>query len=88
MNINDPISFTEDELLYLQNLLDAERAGWFNFYMETLSEERPGGAESAHEKYLISKALRNKFYHLGGRDTLAPNDGGYHEQRQDQGHDW
>ena len=87
MNIDSPLAFTEEELLYLQNLLNHEREAWFNWYIEA-TESGLSGAEDAHDKYLIAKSLRNKFYHLGGRDTLAPSSPQYHEQRKDQGHDW
>lgn len=79
--------FTRSELTYLQDLLDREREGWFNYYMETLDDEfTPGSREESHNKYITAKTLRDKVYHLGGRDTLAP---GAHEQRHwDQGHDY
>ena len=79
--------FTREELIYLQGLLDGEREGRFNYYMETLNDDYLAkNKEEAHRKYLLAKELRNKIYHLGGRDTLAP---GSHEQRHwDQGHDY
>ena len=79
--------FTRDELSYLQELMDSERAGWFNYYMETLEDSTLSEtSETAHAKYLMAKELRNKVYHLGGRDTLAL---GTHEQRHwDQKHDY
>ena len=81
--------FTHEELRFLQDLLDKERAGWFNFYMETLEDEfLKDSQESSHQKYLLAKQLRDKVYHLGNRDTLAP-DNAYHEQRWwDQKHDY
>ena len=77
--------FTREELRYLQALLDSERAGWFNWKMELIEAGRaPGEAE---EKYQLAKGLRNKVYHLDGRDTLALGD--VAEQRHwDQGHDY
>ena len=77
--------FTREELRYLQDLLDKEREGWFNFKMELLYEGR--SAESADGKYQLAKSLRNKVYHLGGRDTLALGEPA--EQRHwDQQHDY
>ena len=87
MNLEPPVAFTEEELLYLQTLMNHEREAWFNWYMESL-ESGLDGTEEAHQKYLLSKSLRDKFYHLGGRDTLAPSQPQYHEQRKDQGHGW
>lgn len=82
------VKFDQDELRYLQNLLDGEREGWFNYYMETLHDETLQSSE-AHANYLIAKRVRDKVYHLGGRDTLALSPRGeYHEQRWDQQHDW
>ena len=78
--------FTMDELKYLQALLDGERRGWFNWKMELMHDGR-NDAEAEH-KYQLAKSLRDKVYHLGGRDTLAL-DKGYHEQRHwDQQHDY
>ena len=77
--------FTRDELRFLQDLLDKEREGWFNYKMELLYEGR--SVESADGKYQLAKTLRNKVYHLGGRDTLALGEPA--EQRHwDQGHDY
>ena len=82
---NPEVQFDRDELRYLMNLLDGEREGWFNYYMEALEDPTMVSAE-AHANYQMAKRVRNKVYHLGGRDTLAPS--AWHEQRKDQGHDW
>lgn len=79
-------SFTKDELVYLQNLMDGERRSWFNYKMELLECGRD--AAEAEHRYEMAKSLRNKVYHLGGRDTLAPGEE-YAEQRWwDQRHDY
>ena len=81
-----PVSFSPEELLYLQDHLSALRAQWFNYYEECLEENRDKAAERAHKHYEMFKVLRDKVYHLNGRDTLAL---GYHEQRWwDQKHDY
>ena len=79
--------FTREELKFLQDLLDREREGWFNYYMEALEDDfLEDSRESSYQKYQLAKVLRNKMYHFGGRDTLAP---GSHQQRHwDQGHDY
>lgn len=87
MNRNDPAPtpiFTKEELRFLQDLLDDERSGWFNYKMDLIEQgEDPTGAD---HKYRLSKSCRDKVYHLGGRDTLALGEG-YHEQRHwDQQH--
>jgi len=77
--------FTHQELLCLQELLDQQRETWFNWYMEVI--DNPKRAPEAKTRYHMYKTLRDKVYHLGGRDTLAP--GAYHEQRWwDQKHDY
>lgn len=79
-------SFTRDELVYLQNLMDIERRAWFNHKMDLIEEG--SDATESEKKYQLAKKLRNKVYHLGGRDTLAPSDV-YAEQRWwDQKHDY
>ena len=81
-----PVTFTREELTYLQELMNAERAQWFNYYEALLEEGKTEKAEQAHKDYEMCKALRNKLYHMNGRDTLAP---GNHEQRWwDQQHDY
>ena len=89
MNRNDPAPtpiFTKEELRYLQDLLDLEKQGWFNFKMEQIDAGRD--CEESDRKYHLAKSLRDKVYHLGGRDTLALGHD-YHEQRHwDQGHNY
>jgi hypothetical protein len=71
---------------YLQDHLSALRAQWFNYYEACLEESRDKAAERALKHYEMFRSLRNKVYHLNGRDTLAL---GYHEQRWwDQQHDY
>ena len=82
-------TFTREELRFLQDLLDGERAGWFNYLMETLSDPALSAAEGeARTKYFLAKTLRNKVYHLGGRDTLAMGDATHEQRHWDQGHDY
>ena len=81
--------FTREELNFLQDLLDGERAGWFNYYMETLDDEfLTEGQENAHNRYQLAKTLRDKVYHLGGRDTLALNPDNNQQRHWDQRHDY
>ena len=80
------VDFSRQELTILQDLLNEERAHWFNIYEDLIEAGDPVGAEAAHERYFVIKSLRDKVYHLNGRDTLAP---GNHEQRWwDQQHDY
>jgi len=80
------VNFTKEELTYLQDLMSAERAQWFNYYESLLEEGQLDKAEEAHKDYEMCRTLRNKLYHMNGRDTLAP---GNHEQRWwDQQHDY
>ena len=66
--------------------MNHEREGWFNYYEDLVEHGHAKDAEEAHKKYELSKSIRNKVYHMNGRDTLAP---GNHEQRWwDQGHDY
>lgn len=87
MNRNDPAPipvFTKDELRFLQDLLDGEKSGWFNYKMDLIAQEKD--YKEADRKYHLSKACRDKVYHLGGRDTLALGED-YHLQRHwDQQH--
>lgn len=77
--------FTPEELCYLQDLLDGERRGWFNWKMELIESGRE--TSDADTKYHLAKAVRDKVYHLGGRDTLALGEPA--EQRHwDQQHDY
>jgi len=81
-----PVQFTPEEILYLQDHLSGQRTQWFNYYEACLEEGRDKAAERAHKHYEMFRSLRNKVYHLNGRDTLAL---GQHEQRWwDQQHDY
>ena len=81
-------AFTREELTYLQELMDGERAGWFNFYMETLEDGFLSESESsAWAKYKLAKSVRDKVYHLNGRDTLALQKGSQ-QRHWDQQHDY
>jgi len=73
-----PVDFTREELLYLQDLLNRERASWFNYYEALLEDGEQAKADKAHRHYEIIRSLRDKAYHLNGRDTLAE---GHHAQR-------
>ena len=78
------VEFTKEELTYLQDLLNDERAQWFNYYEECIEQGQISNADKAYEDYKMCRILRDKVYHMNGRDTLAP---GRHEQRWwDQGH--
>ena len=78
--------FTQEELKYLQQVLDDLRAITFNELMEAKHRSLPEG-RLAYD-YKMARILRDKVYHLGGRDTLAPGPD-YHEQRHwDQQHDY
>ena len=81
------VEFTREELTYLQELMNAEREGWFNYYEDLLENDRSAESiDEAHKKYELAKSIRDKVYHMNGRDTLAP---GNHEQRWwDQQHDY
>ena len=52
-------AFTREELTYLQDLLDGERAARFNFYMETLNESNT--SLPVRKKPGISISLPRKF---------------------------
>lgn len=78
--------FTHEELLFLQEVLDQLRAITFNELMEAKHRKLP--QDQLSHDYQMSRAVRDKVYHLGGRDTLAPGSD-YHEQRHwDQQHDY
>jgi len=80
------VSFTKDELRYLQDLMSKDRAAWFNYYEVLVEQGDVDKATEAHQEYMMCKTLRDKLYHMTGRDTLAP---GNHAQRWwDQGHDY
>ena len=84
----EPI-FTRDELRFLQDLLDNQREGWFNYMMETLSDPALSASEDdARAKYHLAKTLRDKVYHLGGRDTLALGPATHEQRHWDQQHDY
>jgi len=78
--------FSHEELAFLQDVLDDLRAVTFNDYMEAKHRDHP--YRKLYHEYQLTKSIRDKVYHLGGRDTLALGDG-YHEQRWwDQFHDY
>tara|TARA_B100000073_G_C23703383_1_gene561273 strand:+ start:727 stop:999 length:273 start_codon:yes stop_codon:yes gene_type:complete len=80
------VEFTREELTYLQEHMNSERAGWFNYYEDLVEYGRTEEAEKAHKQYELCRSIRDKVYHMNGRDTLAP---GNHEQRWwDQQHDY
>jgi len=80
------VEFTKEELTYLQDLLNEERSQWFNYYEACMEEGRLGDADKAYHDYKMCRVLRDKVYHMNGRDTLAP---GRHPQRWwDQTHDY
>jgi len=80
------VTLTPEELTYLQDHLNSQRSQWFNYYEDCLENGRLDGAERAHKHYEMMKSLRDRVYHMNGRDTLAP---GNHEQRWwDQQHDY
>jgi len=77
-------TFTREELTFLQELLNQERADIFNYYEDLKLQGQDDEAEIIHKQYEMTKVLRDKIYHMNGRDTLAP---GKHDQRWwDQGH--
>lgn len=81
-----PVDFTRDEITYLQDMLNGERASWFNYYESLVEDGEDLKAARAHKHYEMIKNLRAKVYHINGRDTLAQ---GRHEQRWwDQQHDY
>ena len=73
-----PVNFTRDELTYLQDMLNRERASWFNYYEALMEDGEELKAARAHKHYEMIKNLRTKVYQMNGRDTLAP---GRHAQR-------
>ena len=80
------VDFTREELTYLQDMLNRERASWFNYYEALVEDNEEFKASRAHQHYEMVKALRDKVYHMNGRDTLAE---GKHAQRWwDQQHDY
>ena len=78
--------FTKEELKFLQELLNQERTDVFNYYEDLVEEGQEEEAKIIHKQYEMIKVIRNKLYHLTGRDTLAS---GSHAQRWwDQQHDY
>lgn len=73
-----PVNFTREEITYLQDMLNNERASWFNYHESLLEEGEDLKARKAYKHYIMVRNLRDKVYHMNGRDTLAP---GNHEQR-------
>jgi len=73
------VDLSPEEIEYLQNLMNQERASWFDHLLD-IEEEGVGEEELEYAKarYQFTRVLRDKVYHLNGRDTLAP---GKHEQR-------
>lgn len=74
--------FTHEELTWIQECANHLRAIAFNQLMEAKHRDHP--TEELEREYQLSRSVRDKLYHLNGRDTLAP---GVHEQRWDQPHD-
>ena len=82
-NFPEP-TFTRDELTFLQELLNQERSDIFNYYEDLKLQGQDEEADIIHRQYELTKVLRDKIYHMTGRDTLAP---GNHDQRWwDQSH--
>ena len=76
--------FTRDELTWLQDVLNTIRADSFDELFEAKCNGLP--TEVREREYILAKSVRDKVYHLNGRDTLAP---GNHLQRfWDQRHDY
>lgn len=85
INLLQEHALSPEELIFLQETLNFERAVAWNNYFDRL--ELGMECEKEYREYQMVKRLRDWAYHLGGRDTLAPS-AEYHEQRRDQGHDW
>ena len=82
-----PVEFTREEITYLQELMNQERSSWFNYLLD-IEEELVSKSmiDYAKKRYQFVRALRDKVYHMNGRDTLAK---GIHEQRWwDQRHNY
>ena len=82
-----PVDLTREELTYLQELMNQERSSWFNYLLD-IEEEIASKSmiDYAKNRYQFVRALRDKVYHMNGRDTLAK---GIHEQRWwDQRHNY
>ena len=81
-----PVQFTPEEITYLQDMMNRERASWFNYYEALIEDGEELKAARAHKHYEMIKQIRDKVYHMNGRDTLAT---GNHAQRWwDQQHDY
>ena len=79
--------FSRDEMLYLQELVNNHRCELFDEYMNSL-ECSANDTEHCFAKYQLARSIRDKVYHMTGRDTLALGPE-VHEQRWwDQGHDY
>ena len=77
--------FSREQLIFLQETLSQARVDWFNKFEDSHTDIHLN-EEKCYSNYMMAKELRNLFYNLGQRDTLAVADGQYHEQRLDQGH--
>jgi len=74
-----PVEFTREEITYLQTLMNQERSSWFDYLFEIEEEDKyQNEIDYARERYQFVRKLRDKVYHMNGRDTLAK---GIHEQR-------
>jgi len=82
-----PVEFTREEITYLQTLMNQERSSWFDYLFEIEEEDKyQNEIDYARERYQFVRKLRDKVYHMNGRDTLAK---GVHEQRWwDQRHNY
>ena len=82
-----PVEFTREEITYLQTLMNQERSSWFDYLFEIEEEDKyQNEIDYARERYQFVRSLRDKVYHMNGRDTLAK---GVHEQRWwDQRHNY
>ena len=83
--MNTP-EFSREQLIFLQETLSQARVDWFNKFEDSHTDVHLN-EKQCYGNYVMAKELRNLFYHLGQRDTLAVDDGRYHEQRLDQGHE-
>ena len=78
--------FTKEELTFIQDTFNDLRAITFNELL--YAKHRSFPTETLERDYQLIRVIRDKVYHLGGRDTLALAEG-YHEQRPlDQKHDY
>ena len=88
MDRTDPApspAFSRAEYSLLQELLDAARVTSLDSLLEALEDDHEAAVEELRARHKAIKELRNKVYHLNGRDTLALSHGA--EQRHwDQRH--